>query len=136
MKKLDERAVPSTVRIRVDAGRAVTREAPFAAPGDPLPRRELGLFAVPGGGRVYVEDRGDPEQQIMVLGWNAEGTEILTILRGLPEAYRETLTMRLVEQMSGQEIAAATGLTHGSVRVNLHRGMKLLREELRKEGYA
>ena len=30
----------------------------------------------------------------------------------------------------GPEIAARTGLTHGSVRVNLYRGMQLLREKL------
>jgi RNA polymerase sigma-70 factor (ECF subfamily) len=38
--------------------------------------------------------------------------------------------LRLVEGMTGPEIAARTGLTGGSVRVNLHRGMKLLREKL------
>jgi DNA-directed RNA polymerase specialized sigma24 family protein len=32
--------------------------------------------------------------------------------------------------MSGQEIAERTGMTSESVRVNLHRGMKLLREKL------
>jgi RNA polymerase sigma-70 factor, ECF subfamily len=48
----------------------------------------------------------------------------------LPEAYRETLMMRLVEGMTGPEIAARTGLTPDSVRVNLHRGMKLLRDAL------
>jgi len=32
--------------------------------------------------------------------------------------------------MTGPEIAARTGLTHGSVRVNLYRGMQLLREKL------
>jgi RNA polymerase sigma-70 factor (ECF subfamily) len=41
--------------------------------------------------------------------------------------------MRLVEGMSGQEIADRTGLAPGSVRVNLHRGMKLLREKLGPE---
>jgi len=40
------------------------------------------------------------------------------------------LMLRLVEGMTGPEIAARTGLTDGSVRVNLHRGMKLLREKL------
>jgi len=35
----------------------------------------------------------------------------------LPEAYREPLILRFVEGMSGPEIAARTGLTHGSVRV-------------------
>ena len=38
--------------------------------------------------------------------------------------------MRLVEGMTGPEIAARTGLTPESVRVNLYRGMKLLREKL------
>jgi len=60
----------------------------------------------------------------------AEATRALTAIRGLPEAYRETLMMRLVEGMTGPEIAERTGLTPGSVRVNLHRGMKLLREAL------
>src|SRR5215468_7989697 len=59
-----------------------------------------------------------------------EATEILEIIRGLPEAYRETLVLRLVEGMTGPEIAARTGLTAASVRVNLHRGMKMLREKL------
>lgn len=60
----------------------------------------------------------------------AEGLAILAVLSRLPRAYRETLALRLVEGMTGPEIAAATGLTHGSVRVNLHRGMALLRKEL------
>lgn len=59
-----------------------------------------------------------------------EAAEALECLQGLPEAYRETLTLRLVEGLSGPEIAERTGLTHGSVRVNLHRGMKLLRAAL------
>lgn len=61
--------------------------------------------------------------------------EILEIIRALPDAYRETLVLRLVEGMTGPEIAERTGLTPASVRVNLHRGMKLLREKLGfKEG--
>jgi RNA polymerase sigma-70 factor (ECF subfamily) len=59
-----------------------------------------------------------------------EARRALQALRSLPEAYRETLALRLVEGMSGEEIAARTGLSPGSVRVNLHRGMKLLREKL------
>jgi RNA polymerase sigma-70 factor (ECF subfamily) len=54
----------------------------------------------------------------------------LAVIRTLPEAYRETLVLRLVEGMTGPEIAARTGLTPGSVRVNLHRGMKHLRERI------
>ncbi len=55
---------------------------------------------------------------------------VLDAIRGLPEAYRETLILRLVEGMTGPEIADRTGLTADSVRVNLCRGMKMLRELL------
>jgi len=61
---------------------------------------------------------------------DSRATEILELIRNLPEAYRETLVLRLVEGMTGPEIAARTGLTAASVRVNLHRGIKLLRERL------
>jgi RNA polymerase sigma-70 factor (ECF subfamily) len=55
---------------------------------------------------------------------------VLAAIRRLPDAYRETLVLRLVEGMTGPEIAERTGLTPGSVRVNLHRGMEKLREAL------
>lgn len=55
---------------------------------------------------------------------------VLDVVRSLPDAYRETLVLRLVEGMTGPEIAARTGLTPGSVRVNLHRGMQQLRARL------
>jgi RNA polymerase sigma-70 factor (ECF subfamily) len=65
----------------------------------------------------------------------SKAEEILAIIRTLPDAYRETLVLRLVEGMTGPEIATRTGLTAASVRVNLHRGMKLLRGKLGvKEG--
>ena len=59
-----------------------------------------------------------------------EAFAALEAIRALPEAYRETLMLRLVEGMTGDEIAARTGLTAASVRVNLHRGMRLLRQKL------
>ncbi len=61
---------------------------------------------------------------------DAEAREVLAVIRALPVAYRETLILRLVEGMTGPEIAGRTGLTPESVRVNLHRGMKILRERL------
>jgi len=59
-----------------------------------------------------------------------EARFLLAAVRELPETYREPLLLRLVEGMTGPEIAARTGLTHGSVRVTLHRGMQQLREKL------
>ncbi|NUO53418.1 MAG: sigma-70 family RNA polymerase sigma factor [Polyangiaceae bacterium] len=67
--------------------------------------------------------RFDPEH-------SAEAKQALALLRTLPDAYRETLILRLVEGMSGPEIAAVTGMKPESVRVNLCRGMKLLKEKL------
>src|SRR5215472_8605293 len=49
-----------------------------------------------------------------------EAAMTFAVLRTLPEAYIEPLMLRLVEGMTGPEIAARMGLTHGSVRVNLH----------------
>lgn len=59
-----------------------------------------------------------------------DADRVLAALRSLPESYRETLVMRLVEGMSGAQISERTGLTPGSVRVNLHRGMQMLRQKL------
>ncbi len=64
---------------------------------------------------------------------SAEAAEALRAIRSLPDAYRETLILRLVEGLTGPEIAERTGLTHGSVRVNLYRGMQMLRRVLGKE---
>ena len=61
---------------------------------------------------------------------SAEVAQVLAALRALPDAYQETMILRLIEGLSGPEIAEQTGLSPGSVRVNLFRGMKLLRERL------
>ncbi len=71
-----------------------------------------------------IEDRTATSSQI------AEASAILAVIRSLPDAYRDTLILRLVEGMTGPEIAERTGLAPGSVRVNLHRGMQQLREKL------
>jgi RNA polymerase sigma-70 factor, ECF subfamily len=62
-----------------------------------------------------------------------EALAVLDTIRQLPEAYRETLILRLVEGMTAQEISDRVGITPESVRVNLHRGMKILRERLEPE---
>lgn len=59
-----------------------------------------------------------------------EAEEALAAIQSLPTAYRETLILRLVEGMTGNEIAEQTGLSPDSVRVNLHRGMNMLRKKL------
>ncbi len=95
-----------------DAHRARPREQALEV--EPVAAPDRALAAASGG---VDEDREEAER-------------VLAVLRELPEAYRETLALRLVEGLPGPEIAARTGRTPGSVRVNLCRGMKLLRERL------
>lgn len=83
--------------------------------------------------RARSELRAEPAEPAMDA--SPEAKEVLRLVRSLPEAYAETLCMRLVEGLTGPEIALRTGLTEGSVRVNLHRGMKLLRQKLEQGGH-
>lgn len=77
--------------------------------------------------QVELEEHADPEPGAdKKLG----AKQVLKAIRRLPGAYQEVLLMRLVEGMTGPEIAERAGLTPGSVRVNLHRGMQLLKAEL------
>jgi RNA polymerase sigma-70 factor (ECF subfamily) len=55
---------------------------------------------------------------------------ILGVVRSIAPAFRETLVLRFVQGMTGPEIALELGMTAGSVRVNLHRGMAMLRKKL------
>lgn len=64
----------------------------------------------------------------------ADALVVLRAIRALPPSYHETLVMRLVEGMSPVEIATCTGMTSGSVRVNLHRGLSMLRARLKISG--
>jgi RNA polymerase sigma-70 factor (ECF subfamily) len=63
-----------------------------------------------------------------------EAERLLALICELPDAHVEPLILRLVEGLSGPEIAERTGLSPGYVRVNLHRGMKLLRQRLAQTG--
>jgi RNA polymerase sigma-70 factor (ECF subfamily) len=76
---------------------------------------------------VEIDELAEPHSSP---GQSYEAEAALEAIRRLPEAYRETLMLRLVEGMTGPEIAARTSLTPDSVRVNLCRGMKLLRAQL------
>lgn len=101
----------------IDAFRRETRKKRAGRPTDP----EL-LSNVPG---------ADPEP-----GRAAEAAEdreqALKILRSLPEEYRMPLTLRYFAGADYETISRQLGLTNGSLRGLLHRGMALLRERLGK----
>gem|GEM_PF-877256 len=81
---------------------------------------------------LRLEDVSEPAQgpTSHPSGWCAEADEVLARLRELPPCYAEPLLMKLMLGMDNAEIAERTGMTRGSVRVNLHRGLRRLRHAL------
>ena len=57
-----------------------------------------------------------------------DAKQALDLIGTLPENLREPLLLRLIDGMHGEEIALRLQMSHAAVRVNLHRGMKRLRE--------
>ncbi len=53
--------------------------------------------------------------------------ELATRVAGLPVRYREALVLRHVRDLSYAEVAEALGQPVGTVKANVHRGLKLLR---------
>ena len=60
--------------------------------------------------------------------------QVLTILRSLPEDYRLPLTLRYIGGADYDTIALQLGLSNGSLRGLLHRGLQLLRGKLEQNG--
>jgi len=58
--------------------------------------------------------------------------QALSLLRSLPEEYREPLTLRYLTGADHETIARQLGISHGSLRGLLNRGMALLRAEMAK----
>jgi RNA polymerase sigma-70 factor (ECF subfamily) len=56
--------------------------------------------------------------------------QVLAILRSLPEEYRLPLTLRYIAGADYDTIQMQLGLTNGSLRGLLHRGLKMLRTKL------
>jgi len=57
----------------------------------------------------------------------------LEILQSLPEKYRESVWLRVVEEWSVKDIAVFVGETENVVSVRIHRGLKVWRETLQKK---
>jgi RNA polymerase sigma factor (sigma-70 family) len=55
-----------------------------------------------------------------------------SIIDSLPEAYREVLRLRDIEGFSYEEITEKTRLNINTLRVNLSRGRKMVRDEFIK----
>jgi len=56
--------------------------------------------------------------------------EVLQALEKLPKAFRDVVVLTDVEEFSYKEVAEFTGVPIGTVMSRLHRGRKLLRQQL------
>jgi RNA polymerase sigma-70 factor (ECF subfamily) len=64
----------------------------------------------------------------------ADALGVLAAMRDLPEDYQEVLIMRFCEGLTAPQIAQLHGMTPGSVRVKIYRGLEQLRAKFgRKE---
>ena len=91
--------------------------------------RHVGLTAVRRGkvrATQALQDAAVPEE-------DASLGEMREAIGLLPELVRETLELRLREELSYEEIAVVLGIPVGTVRSRLHRALVLLREAM-KEG--
>jgi RNA polymerase sigma-70 factor (ECF subfamily) len=84
------------------------------------PRVDTPLAAVTAGGPLPEQDLQREEMR----------QKVLAVLRSLPEEYRLPLTLRYLAGADYETIGTQLGLTNGSLRGLLHRGLKMLRERL------
>jgi RNA polymerase sigma factor (sigma-70 family) len=66
----------------------------------------------------------------------AETAQMLdVIIKSLPEAYKEIITMKEIDGLSYEDIARITDQNVNTLRVNLSRARKMIRDEFKKKRY-
>ena len=75
------------------------------------------------------------DESLTEIGTEDDSASIVDVIRSMSETYRAVLEMRLVEERTTREIAAALGISERAVDTRISRGRALLAEKLRKEGY-
>jgi RNA polymerase sigma-70 factor, ECF subfamily len=63
-----------------------------------------------------------------------EAEQVRLAVARMPDQYREVITLRFFADLSLLEICAATGRPEGTVKAQLHRGLKRLRADLAGDG--
>jgi RNA polymerase sigma-70 factor (ECF subfamily) len=75
------------------------------------------------------DERDGPEAAAVRLD---QGAELAALVVALPGRYRAAVVLRHVEGLAYAEIAAALAQPVGTVKANVHRGIRLLREALER----
>jgi RNA polymerase sigma-70 factor (ECF subfamily) len=101
--------------VLIDAARKDARQKRAAPPRSDAP---LTAFPAPGPPPDEAAQREELRQKVLIA------------LRSLPEEYRLPLTLRYLTGADYDTIGEQLGLTNGSLRGLLHRGLKMLRDRL------
>jgi RNA polymerase sigma-70 factor (ECF subfamily) len=75
----------------------------------------------------YADPSVPPPDEVIDLDRAFAQQEVASALASLPDAYREALELRYVDQLSFRELADATGVTEENARARVHRGRAALR---------
>jgi RNA polymerase sigma factor (sigma-70 family) len=78
---------------------------------------------------VYYDSEPSPHEK---LERDETSLSIRRIINNLPEIYREIIQLRDIEELSYEEIAEKTGQNINTLRVNLSRARKIVRDEYKK----
>jgi RNA polymerase sigma-70 factor (ECF subfamily) len=84
-------------------------------------RREVAL-------ELVEETPAESTDAVERIGMASEAKKMEALLQKLPEKQRLSVTLRLQQGLSYEEIAAALDCSEGAARVNYHLGLKRLRE--------
>lgn len=94
-------------------------------------KKRRGAEAAPRAGllRIVADPSSGPPEAVER---EEERQRVLSLLRSLPAEYREPLMLRYIAGANHDAIGQQLGLTNGSLRGLLHRGMSRLREEMKR----
>lgn len=86
--------------------------------------RRVSTVELTAAGDVSDDAAGRPEAVVLR---RASAAELRSMVAALPVAYRDSVVLRHVQQLSYAEAAEALGKPEGTVKANVHRGLGLLR---------
>jgi RNA polymerase sigma-70 factor (ECF subfamily) len=75
------------------------------------------------------DERDGPEATV---ARREQGAELAALVAALPGRYRAAVVLRHVEELSYGEIAAVLGQSVGTVKSNVHRGVRILRDAIER----
>jgi RNA polymerase sigma-70 factor (ECF subfamily) len=101
---------------------------------NPIVAQSLETASADGSYQLQIESPGpSPEQDRERSEWR---TEIESVVRCLPEAYRELILLRHAQDMSYDEIAEVSGLPLGTVKNRLFRAREMMRKIFIERGFS